>query len=627
MRRMRVSLLIVVGLMLAFGLSQVGQSQDGSSPTSYVVVTLEELTVEGGSSSASPKLMLGAVTASGPRVQTQTWPNAIWAENLNGRGTFLSEEAEAVPLFALPEADMGERLAFGVVALDNRVPENDSPEDWLNVQMPALVEAASGPVARWGRSDADSISGSQERQRIGEAIQPHIGPNRQLGILTGRFPKSTDWGVREAPYETSVATDGIQVTMRYRVQRVAVPPEKAISARLQRLRWSGRNSASLVLWSRTATGFSGETLNAPARRLPLSGTFDLAPNSVRSLDTVLVNDGVGPFLYLNVGAWDRSNGQLQSQRQLTRFWTIDELMDRRSSALSLETDSLALDLAFELPRRTQQNKVYWAVLNRIQRANLDGSNVEDVVDNLPGDVRGVAVDPANEKLYWALPSQIQRADLEGSSTETAVGGLGISDPQGVAVDARNGWIYWTDAAGNGTTGDERIQRARLDGTNVQTVLTFDRNNPGNPGDIALDVSAGKMYWANTNPVNSQVQRADLDGSQLEALVANLGAPSGLALDLTRGHVYWTDVNADRIQRADLNGRRVRDVVALGRSLPNYLDLDPQGGHLYWTDQDEIRRANLDGSSVESIVTGLEGQGVIPQAQGIAVFLAPSDGGN
>lgn len=622
MRRMRVSLLIVIGLMLAFGLSQVGQSQDGSSPTSYVVVTLEELTVDGESSSASPKLMLGAVTASGPRVQTQTWPDAIWAEDLNGRGTFLREEAEALPLFALPEAEMGERLAFGVVALDNRVPENDSPQDWLNVQMPAVVEAASGPVARWGRSDGDAVSTSHARRRIRETIQPHVGPNRQLGTLTGRFRAADDWGIREAPYETSVTTDGVRVTMRYRVRRVAVPPEKAISARLQRLRWSERRSASLMLWSRTATDFSGEALNAPARRLPLSGTFDLAPNSGRPLDTVLVNDRVGPFLYLNVGAWDRSNGRLQSQGQLTRFWTVEELLDQRSSTLSLETDSLALDLAFELPRRTQQSKVYWAVLNRIQRANLDGSNVENLVTDLPGDARGVAVDPANEKLYWALPSQIQRADLDGSGVETVVGGLQISDPQGVAVDAQNGWIYWTDAAGNGTTGDESIQRAHLDGSNVQTVVTFDGNNPGNPGDIALDVGAGKMYWANTNPVNSKVQRANLDGAQLETLVASLGAPSGLALDLTGGHVYWSDVNADRIQRADLNGRRVRDVIALGRSLPNYLDLDPQGGRLYWTDQDEIRRANLDGSNAESIVTGLGGQGVVPQAQGIAVFAAP-----
>ncbi|MFB6287062.1 MAG: hypothetical protein ABEK03_10865, partial [Candidatus Bipolaricaulia bacterium] len=308
MSRVRWIVLIVLGLAMTglgpwggLGPSPRAQSAEGSASTSYVLVTLEQLSVDGLDAERSPRLMLGSVAASGLRVRTQTWPDAIWARDPAQRDSFLDGETEAVPLFALPEAEMGERLAFGLVALDNRVSEGANPQDWLNTRMPALVDAASGPVARWGRAEADSISASQERERLEEVIRPHVGPNRQLGILAGRFSAADDWGVREAPYETSVASDGVRVTMRYRIQRVQVPSEGKVNVGLQRLSWMERNTAELFLWSQAATNFSGEGLNALPRRLPLSGAFDLDANSVRSMDTVLIDGRVGPFLYLNVG--------------------------------------------------------------------------------------------------------------------------------------------------------------------------------------------------------------------------------------------------------------------------------------------------------------------------------------
>jgi len=302
--------------------------------------------------------MLGSVAASGPRVRTQTWPDAIWAHDSAQRDSFLDGETEAVPLFALPEDEMGERLAFGLVALDNRVAEGTNPQDWLNTRMPALVDAVSGPVARWGGPEADSISASQERERLEDVIQPHVGPNRQLGILAGRFSAANEWGIREAPYETSVASDGVRVTMRYRVRRVEVPSEGKVRVRLQRLSWTERSTAELFLWSRAATNFSGEGLNALARRLPLSGAFDLDANGVRSMDTVLIDGRVGPFLYLDMGAWDQATGRLRARGQLTRFWTAAELFNQRPSDVSLETDSVGLDLGLEVPQSTRRSKAY-----------------------------------------------------------------------------------------------------------------------------------------------------------------------------------------------------------------------------------------------------------------------------
>ena len=55
-----------------------------------------------------------------------------------------------------------------------------------------------------------------------------------------------------------------------------------------------------------------------------------------------------------------------------------------------------------------------------------------------------------------------------------------------------------------------------------------------PRGIALDPGAGKMYWVDAG--TDKIQRANLDGSQVEDLVTTgLSAPRGIALDLA-----WID---------------------------------------------------------------------------------------
>ena len=68
-------------------------------------------------------------------------------------------------------------------------------------------------------------------------------------------------------------------------------------------------------------------------------------------------------------------------------------------------------------------------------------------------------------------------------------------------------------------------------------------------------------------------------------------------------LYWTDARTDRIQRAELDGSDLRTLVT-GLMQPRDLALDRDGGRMYWTDSgaDKIQRAHLDGSKVEDLVT-------------------------
>jgi hypothetical protein len=82
-----------------------------------------------------------------------------------------------------------------------------------------------------------------------------------------------------------------------------------------------------------------------------------------------------------------------------------------------------------------------------------------------------------------------------------------------------GKMHWTDA------GTAKIQRANLDGTGVEDLVT----GVLGPHGIALDVAGGKMYW--TDGQTHKIQRANLDGTEVEELVTGLSSPFGIALDV------------------------------------------------------------------------------------------------
>ena len=237
-------------------------------------------------------------------------------------------------------------------------------------------------------------------------------------------------------------------------------------------------------------------------------------------------------------------------------------------------------------------KMYWTDggTEKIQRANLDGSGVEDLVTGLSSP-RGIALDLGAGKMYWtdSDTGKIQRANLDGSGVEDLV--TGLSGPRGIALDLGAGKMYWTD------WDTEKIQRANLDGSGVEDLVT----GLSSPRGIALDLGAGKMYWTDWD--TGKIQRANLDGSGVEDLVTGLSSPSCVALDLGTGKMYWADWGTEKIQRANLDGSGVEDLVASGLSAPLGLALDLGAGKMYWTDggTEKIQRANLDGSGVEDLV--------------------------
>ena len=128
----------------------------------------------------------------------------------------------------------------------------------------------------------------------------------------------------------------------------------------------------------------------------------------------------------------------------------------------------------------------------------------------------------------------------------------------------------------------------------------DCNDNGVPDDSDL---AGIMFW--TDFGTDQIQRADLVGENVQNLVTSgLSTPWGIALDLAAEKMYWTDKTNAKIQRADLDGGRVEGLIKTGLTFPESFALDLVAGKMYWVDKGtlKIQRADLDGGNVEDLIT-------------------------
>ena len=150
----------------------------------------------------------------------------------------------------------------------------------------------------------------------------------------------------------------------------------------------------------------------------------------------------------------------------------------------------------------ENNMMYWTDQgsDRIQRANMDGTGpVENLViaHPEPGGVLGeliqpgrIALDLWNRKMYWtdeASPgwqpqfTRIRRADLDGSNREDLIN-TGLADPYGIALGPLNAAgekkMYWVDY------GTLKIERANLDDLEREDFIT---GLSGTPSTIALEI--------------------------------------------------------------------------------------------------------------------------------------------
>lgn len=271
----------------------------------------------------------------------------------------------------------------------------------------------------------------------------------------------------------------------------------------------------------------------------------------------------------------------------------------------------------EVELRAQVKAIYWTQSGQINRANPDGSEVETVFRSSSIDVIQMEIDAQDGKVYlmdyslYIHPFRLERFNLDGSEPEEGIIN-DLGEVGALALDKPGGKVYWTSHR-NPTRMDavRKIQRANLDGSNVEDLITVSRE--GYFRGIAIDSDAETMYWTEVDfdLDTASIWRSDLDGSEAEKIL-NYGPsrwPSRIELDPLDKKIYWIENKEEAIKRANLDGSNV-EIVIDQNSIFSDLAVDPIAGHLYWLDTErstfnfattKIKRANLDGSDVIDLI--------------------------
>ncbi|MEX1019347.1 MAG: hypothetical protein WDZ49_06790 [Litorilinea sp.] len=263
-----------------------------------------------------------------------------------------------------------------------------------------------------------------------------------------------------------------------------------------------------------------------------------------------------------------------------------------------------LNLLRELTVVPALDKLFW--INQVPsvmemgQINLDGSDAE-ILKSGPRDIRGIALDAAAGKLYFTSSELIARTNLDGSEMEILLSGL--VSAEALALDLVNNKIYWSQGSA-----DPQIRRANLDGTGVEDVFVHSGGGTVIFSGLALDPAGDTLYWTyyifgGEQSYTGSIWRANLDGSNPAELIPELTTPRTLALDVAGGKLYWSQTTA--IQRANLDGSDVENVVFDANQTAYGVALDVPNQHIYWTDtrNQSILRATLAGAEITTRYSG------------------------
>ena len=201
----------------------------------------------------------------------------------------------------------------------------------------------------------------------------------------------------------------------------------------------------------------------------------------------------------------------------------------------------------QLHLEKNSGKLYWCDREgmRVMRSNLDGSQIETLVDSSQGDARpgrdqkkwcvGITVDPERGRIYWTQKGpddaglgcifhasvDIPEGETAAERSDIAVFFDGLPEPIDLELDLETRVLYWTDR-GDPPRGNT-VNRASVDAKPDAPEIVFDHLQEGIG--IALDIPGDRMFLTD---LAGSVYTAKLDGSEKRPLLGAQGNVTGIA---------------------------------------------------------------------------------------------------
>jgi sugar lactone lactonase YvrE len=215
-----------------------------------------------------------------------------------------------------------------------------------------------------------------------------------------------------------------------------------------------------------------------------------------------------------VVAMKNVDGLAVDQKGGKLYFTVSNVPDKPDTLHSADLDGgnlvqLARDLAWtgDLVLDVEGGRLYLTSPseNKIIEISVDGSQRRDLLSGLQG-LDELALDAKHGKIYWGSSEGegIHRANLDGTGHELVLAASGAV-VFGLALDLERDQLFWIDAAAGA------IHSVGLDGKNDVQII---KGLSGADG-LALDADNRKLYWTETG----KISQGNFDGTGVEVLVS------------------------------------------------------------------------------------------------------------
>ena len=237
----------------------------------------------------------------------------------------------------------------------------------------------------------------------------------------------------------------------------------------------------------------------------------------------------------------------------------------------------------------ENNIMYFTTGNSIYSSKLDGSGVKEILTNLDSP-RNLILDTKKNEFYWEerpfiRTGNIKKSNIDGTNIQTVIN-TNSDSPQGFQIDFDELKIYWINGK------DSKLYKANLDGTNQELAVELSPGGTSLIASLQLGGNKNEVFWSNY--VKNNIQKTNIVSSETEIIIEDfLDNPYEIIVDNIHKNVFVTDYN-NGILKSNYEGNEIEFVVK--SSYIQGIAVDSNFLYYYDNSKKEIVKANLDGSN-------------------------------